>query len=235
MLRWSVAAGLLSVCAAGSLVAQSTTEASYFGARNAGLTFNEYVVQISLDAKPDLEAVTTVGDVTFENALLLRAPAGAGYDISGGTLTNGYAQELDVAIRLHFVSAVSSVAFQLFAQNDFENQTNPFIEAFIGATSLGRYEITNAQTLVGLQQSEPLSWFGLENSVFDRLDIIAPVATVRPDGAPTFTQVQSVGIANIEYEKLQPAPVEVPEPASLTLLILGLSASLVGVARRSQR
>ncbi len=222
MWRFSVVAGWLMVCAGGVLSAQSTESSSYFGARHAGLTFSERVVQVSLGAVPDLEAVTSIGDITFENALVLKAPAGSSYPIPGGAVTNGFAEELDVVIRLHFVSAVTSVAFQLFAQSDFGVQTNPFLEAFLAGRSLGRFELKNAQTLVGLDPSESLDWFGLENSVFDRLDIIAPIATITPDGAPPFTQVQGVGVSNIEYETPPPpAPVEVPEPSSVALLMLG--------------
>ncbi len=211
-------------------MAQAASGTSYFGLRNDGLTFNEYVVQVSLEAETDLESVVQVGDVKFENALLLKSPSSS-YAVPGGAITNGYSAELDVVIRLHFVSAVRSVAFQLFAQRDFASQTNPFLEAFLGSTSLGRFEIASAQTLVGLPQSEALGWFGLENSVFDRLDISAPVATITPDGAPPFTQVQSVGLTNIQYEELAPAPVEVPEPGTLALLAASVAAAgLAGLA-----
>lgn len=235
MWRCSALGIFLTASLTGSLVAQSPGEDSYFGARKSGLSFNEYVVQVSLEALPDLSPVTSIGNVTFENALLLRAPAGISYPIAGGALTNGYSAELDVAIRLHFVSAVSSVAFQLFAQQDFSNQSNPFIEAFLGAESLGRYEITNAQTLIGLNRSEPLNWFGLENSLFDRLDIVAPVASIRPDFARAFDQVQSVGVANIQFEEARPVLVEVPEPNSLALLLIAAASVGFALARRRLR
>lgn len=150
--------------------------------------------------------------------------------VGQGAVANGVNTNIDFSVSILFNRQVRSAAFNLLGFNASPT-SNVRFDVFDGLTLVNTFTSTERLQFI-LANSEVPTWWGFENSLFDRIVISAPFAAASEGAAPV---VYTMALNNLQIADVveEPAAI-VPEPSTLALAMIGLSG-MAFVSRRRRR